>query len=221
LEKNPGFGRGIAVPLLKPRVSRLFVEGREMSASSFTLAVQVSWMVLCGMMLFSRFVFQATGPVWMRSFLDTWKFSVTHKVWGIAALLCGIAVAINTVVAWNRLGWLDRGLATVLALILSADGLLNLLPSWFGHFKERMQEAWVKRHRGTEKAGDKHLFGTVNFVLGLASAVVAALVYWHRPVPTRWLLVSVMIALVVMTILITSCQLEGRRTSDARRLTTG
>jgi hypothetical protein len=190
-----------------------------MRASSFTLAVQVSWLVLCGMMLFSRFVFQATGPVWMRSFLDTWKSSVTHRVWGIAALLCGIAVLLNTVVTWNALGWLERGIATVLALILSADGLLNLLPSWFGHFKERMQDAWVKRHRGTEKAQDKHLFGTVNFFLGLASVGVAALVYWYRPLPTWWVLGSVIIALLLMTVLITSCQVEGRRTSDARRRT--
>jgi hypothetical protein len=182
-----------------------------MNAASLALAVQVGWLVLCGMMLFSRFVFQAAGPAWMRSFLDAWKVSITHRVWGILAFLYGAALLIGTGRAWRLLTWVDRGLAIALAAVLCGDGLLNLLPSWFGRFKERMQDAWVKRHRGTERAGDRHLFGTVNLFLGLASVLVAGLIYAYRPVPGVWAGGSVVIALILMTALIAGCQAEGRR----------
>lgn len=77
-----------------------------------------------------------------------------------------------------------------------------------------MQDAWVKRHRGTVKAGDRHLFGTVNFLLGLASFVVGLLVYLHRPIPMAWVAASAGIALALMTALIPACRLESRPATE-------
>lgn len=184
-----------------------------MSEGNVVLVIRVSWLVLCGMMLFSRFVFQAAGPVWMRAFLETWKTSVTHRAWGWAAFLFGVGLAATVVGDWGAFNSLDRALAVGLVAILAADGLLNLFPAWFGHFKERMQSAWVKRNAG-ERASDAHLFGTVNFFLGLASTAVGALVYLYRPLEARWLLWSGVIAAVVMTVLILACRAEQRQVAE-------
>jgi len=110
----------------------------------------------------------------------------------------------------SELGWFDLVLATALVAILVADGLLNLFPGWFGHFKERMQAAWVKRHPG-ERSTDRHLFGTVNLLLGLAATTVAAVVYLYRPMETRWVALSGLLAAVIMTVLIVACKSEERR----------
>lgn len=185
-------------------------EEAQMNPSVLAWFVQVSWLVLCGMMLFSRFVFQAAGPLWMRAFLDAWKHSRTHQVWGILAFVYGAALLVGTILSWPELRWFDRALALTLVAVLCADGLLNLLPSWFGHFKERMQDAWVKRHGETERADDKHLFGTVNFFLGLASLLVAAAVYWSHPLPAVWLLACVAISVTLMTALIVACRIEAQ-----------
>lgn len=173
--------------------------------------VRVSWLVLCGMMLFSRFVFQAAGPVWMRHFLDLWKDSRTHRAWGWATLLFGLAILAGLVPTRHGLSALDWAVSLSLVLMLCADGMLNLFPSWFGHFKERMQDSWVKRHRGTGREGDKHLFATVNFFLGAASVAAAAAVYAYRPLEVRWLVLSVLLASLLMTVLIRACLAEERR----------
>lgn len=156
----------------------------------------------------------------MRSFLDAWKESYTHRAWGTLAFLYGAGMLVQTAVWWSLLGWVDRGLAIGLCGVLCADGLLNLLPSWFGHFKERMQDAWVKRHGRTQRAGDRHLFGTVNLFLGMASVLVAVLVYWHRPLPVVWIGCSAAIALGLMAGLIVACRAEkGERSPGVSRPT--
>ena len=182
-----------------------------MDQADFTRTVQVTWLVLCGMMLFSRFVFQAAGPVWMRTFLDGWKVSVTHRAWGILALIYGVGIASCALGVWSSLRWIDVAVLVPLIAVLCADGLLNLLPSWFGHFKERMQDSWVKRHGQTGRASDEHLFGTVNFALGMASFAVAAAVYRYRLLSGRWLLASVVIATAIMVILIAASRIEAGR----------
>lgn len=184
-----------------------------MTEANVLLVVRVSWLVLCGMMLFSRFVFQAAGPVWMRSFLDAWKTSTTHRAWGWGSCVFGLGLTVAIVRGWSSLSWLDGTLAVGLVSILAADGLLNLFPAWFGHFKERMQSAWVRRHQG-ERASDAHLFGTVNFFLGLAAAAVAAIVYLYRPLEAQWLVWSGLIAAVLMTVLILACKEEARRVGE-------
>jgi hypothetical protein len=179
------------------------------TSTDLLTTVCVTWLVLCGMMLFSRFVFQATGPRWMRGFLDTWKHSRTHRLWGIVALCYAIGVLIGALIVWRETTWVDLAIILSLVVILAADGLLNQLPSWFGNFKERMQDSWVKRHRGSEKSDDSHLFGRVNFMLGLASAAAGAFIYWYRPLGIFWLGVASVIAIALMGLLIVACRAEA------------
>lgn len=89
--------------------------------------------------------------------------------------------------------------------------MLNLFPSWFGHFKERMQTAWVRRHGQSEKASDARLFGTVNAILGAASLIVGTAVYAYRPMPLEWLGGSLTLAVILTISLIYACQAEGRK----------
>jgi hypothetical protein len=96
-------------------------------------AAQSAWLTLCGMMLLSRFVFAALGPAAMRSFLDTWKDSATHRAWGWGALAAGLALAGAAAARASRLGAGDLLLVGSVVLVLCADGLLNLIPGWFGH----------------------------------------------------------------------------------------
>ena len=130
-------------------------------------AVRVSWLMLCGMMIFSRFVFQAAGPVFMREFLDTWKVSRTHRLWGGAALIYGIALLVLSLRAVSSFSLGEHFLVWSLIFILAADGLLNLVPSWFGNFKERMQEAWVSRRSKSMAPPDPGLFLWVNIALAV------------------------------------------------------
>jgi hypothetical protein len=48
--------------------------------------VRAVWLVLTGMMLVSRVLFQAAGAARMRSFLDVWKVGRVRQVLG-----CGVA----------------------------------------------------------------------------------------------------------------------------------
>jgi hypothetical protein len=182
-----------------------------MQGQDLITTVRVAWLVLCGMMLFSRFVFQAAGPVWMRGFLDRWKVSRTHRLWGIAACLFGLTVLVGVIGLWSELAWIDRSLTILLILILGADGLLNVMPAWFGHFKERMQEAWVQKHGRSEKASDKHLFGVVNCLLGLASLAMAIFVYWYQPLEWIWVGVAAALAMTLMSVLLIACKVEKPR----------
>ena len=172
---------------------------------------QATWLTLCSMMLFSRFIFQAQGAAGMRLFLDTWKDSTTHRIWGWAALAAGIALAATSLLNSAQPSWRDSLVVWSVVVILCADGMLNLFPSWFGHFKERMQAAWVRRHGTSTRAADSHLFGTVNFILGAASIIVGLAVYLHRPMRAAWLAGSLGVALLMTMLLVFACQAEGRR----------
>lgn len=178
--------------------------------SQTVTVIRVSWLVLCGMMLFSRFVFQAAGPVWMRSFLDGWKTSRTHRVWGLSSAAYGVGILIAAAFTWRDFGFLDIFFALGLVGVLVIDGLMNFTPGGFGRFKEQMQEAWVKR-RPVEKSGDKHLFGTVNFLLGLVALGGAVWVTTYRPFESGLIVAASVLALTLMTSLLVAATLERRR----------
>ena len=182
-----------------------------MDAHRLTLAGQLSWIVLCAMMLVSRFAFRREGPVGMRAFLDAWKVSLTHRVWGVAAGLWGVVLGALTLRHWSALSWLDLVLVGSVVGVLCVDGLLNVLPTGFANFKERMQDAWVRRHEGTERASDEHLFGVVNLLLGVAATAVGFAVYAYRPVPWGGLVAAVGAAVLLTFALIGACKLEARR----------
>jgi hypothetical protein len=184
-----------------------------MGAEATVTAVRVGWLVLCGMMLFSRFLFQGAGPTAMRRFLDAWKGSRTHRAWGLGSLAFGAGLAASAARDWPGLGWADRAWASGLVAVLAADGLLNLVPSWFGHFKERMQDAWVRRHGRGEAGSDRRLFGTVNLALGLASLAVGAAVALYRPLDPAWLGVSAALAAGLTLGLVGACRWETRGSS--------
>lgn len=184
-----------------------------MNAQQLTTASQLSWIVLCLMMLFSRFVFQAAGAVGMRRFLDGWKASVTHRIWGCLASLWGVVLWIGIASNWSELSWLDALLAISVAGVLLADGLLNLMPGGFANFKERMQDAWVRRQEGSGRESDDHLFGTVNLLLGLASVAVAIAVYAYRPMGAQWIMISVGLSLGLTIALIAGCKYEIRKSA--------
>jgi hypothetical protein len=182
-----------------------------MDAHQLLFAGQISWLVLCGMMLLSRFAFRREGPVGMRRFLDAWKVSRTHRVWGLAAGCWGAVLGAFTLRHWNALSSLDLVVVGSVVGVLCIDGLLNVLPSSFGNFKERMQDAWVRRQQGTERASDEHLFGAVNLLLGLAAAAVGIAVYVYRPLPLAWVAAVLAGAAILTFALIGSCKHEARR----------
>ena len=171
---------------------------------------QLSWLTLCGMMIVSRFVFRREGPEGMRRFLDAWKTSRTHRVWGLLAAAWGVVLGVGLVRHADDLSTGDLVVVASVVAVLCADGLLNLVPAGFSNFKERMQDAWVRRHEGTERTSDAHLFGTVNLALGLASLAVGVAVYAHRPLPTAWLGGAIAGATVLTFVLIEACRREGR-----------
>lgn len=140
------------------------------------------WLLLTGMMLVSRVMFQWAGPARMRQFLDTWKIGHVRQGWGgvslaLAALVIGLGIADR-----DSLDWRDILLTLVLIAVLVADGSVNVLPSGFTTFKDRMQQGWVRRHAGSERADDRHLFGVVNLALAIAAASMALVVILYRPI---------------------------------------
>jgi hypothetical protein len=138
-----------------------------------------------------------------------------HRAWGWIAFAIGVAIAAEAVLTWAELGGRDRLVIGAAVAVLVADGMLNLFPSWFGHFKERMQVAWVRRHGTSAKASDRELFGTVNVFLGLAAAAVGVVAYAHRPFGKMWLAGSLVAALVLTFALIAGCEAEARRRGSA------
>lgn len=187
-----------------------------MSADALVPAAQLSWLTLCGMMLVSRFVFRREGPEGMRRFLDAWKTSRTHRVWGLLAAAWGLVLGAGLVRDVGELGFGDLVVVASVVVVLCADGLLNLVPAGFSNFKERMQDAWVRRHEGTERTSDAHLFGTVNLALGVASLAVGVAVYAHRPPPMIHLAGVLALATVLTFALIQACRREGRSGSAPR-----
>src|SRR5689334_8756710 len=149
-----------------------------------------AWLTLASMMLLSRFAFQWAGPVRMRAFLDQWKVSTTHRIWGLTSFLFGLFVLTTAVSLLPGLQTLDLIFGLMLIVVLMGDGFLNFAPSGFSQFKEKVQDLWVRKHRATERAGDSALFGTVNFLLGLASVTMAAFVIFYRPIEPQLILLA-------------------------------
>ena len=165
-----------------------------MSAQDVEATMRGGWLTLAFMMLLSRVVFQAAGAEWMRSFLDGWQRGGVKRVWGSTALAYAVFLAI---VAASKLGDLSAGdcaLLAALLLVLVGDGLVNVLPAGFDTFKDRVQRAWLARRAGTGKEGDRYLFGTVNALLAVAAAAVAAVVIAYRPIDVRLVVLAGVIA---------------------------
>jgi hypothetical protein len=185
-------------------------KGRAMTATLFVTLIRSTWLILCGMMLFSRFAFQWAGPIRMRAFLEGWKVSTTHRVWGLVALCWGICLLLMGLWVFPALAAWDRLLSVLLIGVLLADGLLNVLPSSFSQFKEQMQQAWVRHHPQPDRRDDRALFGTVNAALGVASVSVAAIVLVYRPIQAHVVVISLGVAVLLTAGLIGASLWEAR-----------
>ncbi|MEZ4733976.1 MAG: hypothetical protein R3E79_43340 [Caldilineaceae bacterium] len=109
----------------------------------------------------------------------------------------------------RALTWQDLVLGAGLVGVLIGDGFLNFAPSAFSRFKDKMQDAWVKRSREPAQTNDAALFGTVNLLLGLASAVVAGVVILYRSITVYTVVASMLIAAGVTGLLIVACNREA------------
>lgn len=165
-----------------------------MSADLVVDAVRFGWLTLAFMMLCSRLVFQALGPAGMRSFLDGWQRGGVKRLWGTLSLAFAAFLVAGAASAHDGLGTFDLVLLVVLVGILVADGLVNVLPSGFTTFKDRMQRAWVSRHRGSGREGDRYLFGTVNAFLAIAALTAAVVVIAYRPIAAGLVVLSAALA---------------------------
>jgi hypothetical protein len=168
------------------------------------------WLVLTFMMLVSRGVFQAAGAEWMRSFLDGWKVGRTRQVWGVVSLALAM-VALAAVRTPSDLRVSDWLVLVLLVLVLVADGLVNVLPSGFHTFKDRVQTLWVRRHQGTDRVGDRSLFGVGNLVLAVLAGGWSAVVISYRPINVTTIAWSIATAIVLTPSLILLARLEGKR----------
>lgn len=174
------------------------------------------WLILCSMMILSRFAFQYAGPSQMRTFLDRWKVSTTHRIWGYCAFGIGVVMLLWGITHLGHFTWQDIVLGAGLVGVLVGDGFLNFAPSAFSQFKDKMQDAWVKHSREPAGANDAALFGTLNLLLGLASTVVAGVVILYRPISAYTIGASMMIAAVVTGLLIVACNREATRVQNHR-----
>jgi len=143
------------------------------------------------------------GPVWMRSFLNGWQRGGVKRLWGGADLAFAAFLIAGAVSVGRELGTFDFVLLVGLLAILVADGFVNVVPSGFAAFKDRMQKAWVSRRRGTGREGDRYLFGTVNAALAVASIAVAAVVIAYRPITVAMVVLASALALILSVGLIT------------------
>jgi hypothetical protein len=173
-----------------------------MSDETLIWAMRGGWIVLACLMLFSRVVFQAVGAERMRAFLNEWQEGGVKRLWGAASLLFAAVLAGGALTAGGDLRLLDWILLGVLIAVLLADGLVNVLPAGFRTFKDRMQAAWVARHEGTGREGDRHLFGTVNALLALGSLAALALVIGYRPAEPWAVALAAAIALALLGLLL-------------------
>ena len=181
-----------------------------MKAGFVIEATRAAWLTLALMMLLSRIVFQAAGPRRMRDFLDGWQRGWVKRVWGLTTLVFGAFIAAAAASAGGTLGAFDFVLVVVLVAVLAADGLVNVAPSGFASFKERVQAAWVQRARA-DRRGDSHLFGTVNAMLAAASVAVALVVLAYRPIELPPVVAAVVAAVVLTVALIAASVLTTRR----------
>jgi hypothetical protein len=182
--------------------------------------LRFGWLVLAGMMGASRVAFQLAGPVRMRAFLDGWKESRTRRLWGAVLASYALVVLRSAATSMRRLTGADRLLLALFLIVALGDSLLNLLPGSFSRFKEELQNQWVRRQPDPGRHTDRALFGTVNLLLGLASAAMAGLVACYRPQATRLLVPASATACLLTAALIAGARLEARggwawRSSDA------
>jgi hypothetical protein len=174
------------------------------------------WLLLTGMMLVSRALFQTAGPVRMRSFLDLWKVGRVRQAWGGLSLGSAVLVAGLAWVDHATLDWRDTMLVVLLVAVLLADGTVNALPAGFTTFKDRVQAQWVRRHAGTGREGDRHLFGVVNLGLALAAGAMAAVVILYRPVSGRLLLWASLTAVTLTPAMVALAATEHRVAASRR-----
>lgn len=153
-----------------------------MSADALVDAARVGWLTLAFMMLFSRVAFQAKGPAWMRSFLDGWQAGGVKRLWGAVGLAYAAFLVVAALRVEREFGLLDVVVVGSLVAVLVADGLVNVLPSGFAAFKDRMQRAWIARRAGAGREDDRYLFGTVNAGLAAGSILVLVVVVAYRPI---------------------------------------
>lgn len=180
-----------------------------MSSEVWLNLMRGAWITLCSMMLISRFAFQGAGAIRMRSFLNRWKVSQTHRIWGIGAVCIGLFLLVTGIPHLPVLNILDIILGLMAILVLVGDGSLNLAPSGFSQFKEKVQDIWVSRTKDTKREGDNALFGTVNFFLGLASILMAACVSLYRPIEAFVFIAALVLACGLTAILIAGCLSEN------------
>ena len=173
-------------------------------------ATRAAWLTLALMMLLSRVAFQAAGPSRMRAFLDGWQSGAVKRVWGLAALVFAVFMAVSAATADGSFRIFDIVLLTALVVVLAADGAVNALPSGFETFKDRVQRAWVRRARPDREA-DSHLFATVNAGLAAASLAVAAVVLSYRPIDLAPVVAAIVAAFVLTPALIAASVLTARQ----------
>jgi hypothetical protein len=172
--------------------------------------VRAVWLVLTGMMLVSRVLFQAAGAARMRSFLDVWKVGRVRQCWGAVSLALAATVVVLLVRDRRDLDAIDWMLALLLVAILVADGSVNVLPSGFTTFKDRVQSAWVKRNRDA-RAGDSRMFGVVNLGLAIAAATMFAFAVLYRSASVELVAGATAAAVIVTPLLVGLALAEGRR----------
>jgi hypothetical protein len=68
----------------------------------------------------------------------------------------------------------------------------------------------VRRHGDSPRASDRHLFGTVNVLLGLASVGVGAVVWWYRPLGAAWAWGAALAACALTALLVAGCLAEAK-----------
>ena len=179
-----------------------------MDANLLVDATRVGWRTLCFMMLASRVVFQVAGAEWMRSFLDGWQAGSAKRVWGAVSLAFAAVLAVSAPGAVDELRTFEVVLLASLLAVLLADGLLNVMPAGFHTFKDRVQDAWVRR-RGAGGGGDARLFAVGNAILAAASAGAAAAVILYKPIDGGSIALAAGLALALTAALVAGSRRES------------
>ncbi len=128
---------------------------------------------------------------------------------GLAGLGYGAFVLVAALGSLDDLSTLDVMVAAFLVAVLVADGWVNVLPAGFETFKDRMQDAWVRRFGGTARESDASLFGTVNLLLAVAAAATAVFVLAYRSIDAWIPITAVALGLILTAVLVTAAQREG------------
>src|SRR5262249_25628447 len=120
-------------------------------------------------------------------------------------------VALAAVRTPSQLRVSDWLVLVLLVLVLVADGLVNALPSGFHTFKDRVQTSWVRRHEGTDREGDRSLFGVGNLVLAGLAAGWSAVVIAYRPISAATVAWSIAVSVILTPSLILIGKVEANR----------